>query len=318
MSLRSSSKKRAFRASPTKGYLGMVFLALGFLWLWSLYLGGTGAFLAYLLPLIFLGIGARIFGTGYLRRIETDWSGLSVFDSLNRRTERAAWQEIEFYEFGHVSTFRSGWIIGTTGGQRFKLPKIENPYGLQREILGRINPSGLRTTGQSRPVSFNAPGDEVIEPRYRSWNDYSNLAFSFAGLILSIAGGALLVFLVLQGNSEFGVFGGFAVGLLILVALHFCRTLSSHVRRSWTGRDIEITRQGIALRESGRETTILWRNLRMVEKAYSGVFNEQSSYILLFDGESSIAYRADWRHAETLLHHASKYAPPSTVFAGFD
>lgn len=308
-------KQGVFRSGSQNGLLGMAFTIFGGVFTVISLMGAeyAGALTAF----VFAAVGASLWMGYRFRRVEVDDAGIRVFNALGKRIAEFPWEQITSYREAPRLAGRPKWGI-ETHSDRVELPTVEDHFGLQRAVVPRLLPEALRPTVRHSRPSLPRPTEEVHETHYRAKSDYAHIFTGFVFLLILGAIIATFAFFINADRIGRSVGDGFLIGLFILGAvLAFRWTLASVTKRA-SGRGIDMTAQGLTLREEGVEKTIAWSNLVLVEKGYVANFESQAFYIFLFDGETSITYRSDWRHADALLRYASAEAPAGTVFAGFE
>ena len=246
-------------------------------------------------------------------RVEVDDDEIRVYNGFGKRIGSYAWDRIGFYQVVTTGDRRTGWGIGISADDHVALPYVNDPYGLQRSIIQRLRPGALQSWTRFRRPSSQSPRDEVQEMRYRPANDVARLIVRMGFLALFGAVIGQLSYAVWVGN-----FLGFGIGLVIAAAILGFRRAFRSARNFGAGRRIGITSERLTVTEDGVDRSIAWKDLVLAERCYLPDFERQAFYVLLYDGQTSIAYREDWRHTETLLQYASAYAPEETVFVGFD
>lgn len=314
--LQDLSRKRVFRGSPYHAVLGAAMAILGSSALVAMLLadGFTGRTVLFTLCTVF---GLLIFGNHYAQRVEVDEQGVRAFNEFNRRLWTCRWDEIATYEHSEVNPFRKAWHLGTANG-KFRLPPVGDSVRLQEAMLARIGKGVLRTPGRSQRSTSKHPGVEIHEAAYRSLADLQNLAANAIYLLGAVAAGGLLTFIILDGRSGLGVFGGFVAGILIVTCGFAIRWILASVRRQIQGKSIDITQEGLFVKMEGVRKAIRWSEVRLVEKTNVASSGGETPSIVLFDGETSISFGANWRHADAIVQFASAKSPAGTVFAGFD
>lgn len=318
--LRPRSRRRVYRHSASKGIGGLALAAIAILWVGIALINGWRE--ALVIPFLFFPLSSGVFGTAYffsffLQRAVIDAEGLAVFNGLGQHVGQVKWNEIIRYGYDPTSRGRGAWHVDTVQG-RFRIPTVEEPHRLQAEILARVRPNVLRWSGNRQALPHDPPMAEVHERRYLSPSDFSGLTASVVGLVASVIGVVFLALRILQGSEKYSEVEGFAIGMVIVLAIFLCRKMVYEIRMWIAGRKIDITQNGIVFQERDTVTHIRWKELRLVEKAFLGAYDKQANYFLLFDGKASIAYRCDWRHADLLIRYAVAEGGPDTVFAGFE
>lgn len=314
------TRKRLFRKSAPKAYAAAAGLVIPTLWVFG---GFALVSSALSLPLVLIPI---VIGTGiiatflqhYVQRVEADDDGLRVVNSLNRTVATIPWSAIARYSYRSRFNGRGSWMIRTKTGENFSLPNVEEAVDLQRTILSRITPGVLQGSGKARPAKLRPVTQEVHEANYRAITDYINLGTCIGLTVIGGFGAFALSLWVLDMESTFTALGGFAAGILIVLAGFLIRHCVNRIRKEAAGRKIDMTKDGIEIREGGQATSMRWRDLQLVEKAWLYSSEKEAVYYVLFDGTNSIAYREGWRHSDSLLRYVATETGPDTVFAGFE
>lgn len=272
-----------------------------------------GMFGASVVPglLVIAGVGGL--ARYLLRRVVVGDKGIRIYNGFGTLMADYPWRRVELYQPLTPAAERVVWVIGASGNEQAELPGVDDPYGLQRAIIPNLPPGALQPVLRSGRPLKQPPTEEIHEKAYRPADDTGQLILRtvFLGLL-----GAAILYLgyeVLLGHLS-----GFMIGIVILAGMASFRSIFAAFRALLPGRRIEMTAEGLVVSEDGTEKSIAWRDLLLVERRYLPNPERQAYYILLFDGQTSIAYRENWRHTEALLRYAAAHAPSTTVFTGFD